>query len=344
MRVQILLKLCKYLYKKPSFYYKMPIQLDKLDHRLLFELDKNSRLPETSLAKLIGRSKESVRYRIAQLKDKGIIQGFTTWIDPTKLGYSSAKIYLTLANKPQQKKEFIQYVKKDKRLFWLGIAEGAWNAGLTFFVKSNQEFFELKNELFSKFKELILDSHTAVLVNVNMCDKTFLYPAETKWLTIFGTPETLVLDETEKKVLQELFLNSRISLVEIARKHDTTIDIVRNRIKRLEEKKIISRYTTKIDFNFLGYEFYKTFLYFHNLTKADELKLMEYTRKNPNIIHLIKQISPWDIELEIMCESYHQYNQIISALTLEFSEIISKVETAIMSEDYVFPAQKMIFE
>ncbi len=322
----------------------MPLKLDKLDCKLLFELDKNSRLPETTLAKLIGRSKESVRYRIAQLKEKGIIHGFTTWIDPTKLGYSSAKIYLTLANKPQQKKEFIQYVKKDKRLFWLGIAEGAWNAGLTFFVQSNQEFFELKNELFSKFKELILDSHTAILVNVNMCDKTFLYPAETKWLTFFGVPEQQELDETEKKVLQELFLNSRISLVEISRKHDLTVDIVRNRIKRLEEKKIISRYTAKIDFNVLGYEFYKTFLYFHNLTKTDELKLMEYTRKNPNIIHLIKQISPWNIELEIMCESYHQYNQIISALTQEFSEIISKVETAIMSEDYVFPAEKMIFE
>lgn len=322
----------------------MPIKLDKIDRKLLFELDKNSRLPETTLAKLIGRSKESVRYRIAQLKEKGIIHGFTTWIDPTKLGYSSAKIYLTLANKPQQKKEFIQYIKKDKRLFWLGIAEGAWNAGLTFFVKSNQEFFELKNELFSKFKELILDSHTAVLVNVNIHDKTFLYPAETKWSTIFGAPEQQELDETEKKVLQELFLNSRISLVEISRKHALTVDIVRHRIKRLEEKKIISRYTAKIDFNVLGYEFYKTFLYFHNLTKTDELKLMEYTRKNPNIIHLIKQISPWDIELEIMCESYHQYNEIISALTQEFSEIISKVETAIMSEDYIFPAEKMIFE
>ncbi len=321
----------------------MPTKLDKLDCKLLFELDKNSRLPETTLAKLIGRSKESVRYRIAQLKEKGIIHGFTTWIDPTKLGYSSAKIYLTLANKPQQKKEFIEYVKKDKRLFWLGIAEGAWNAGLTFFVKSNQEFFELKNELFSKFKELILDSHTAVLVNVNMHDKTFLYPAEPKWSTIFGVPEQQELDETEKKVLQELFLNSRISLVDISRKQDLTVDVVRYRIKRLEEKKIISRYTTKVDFNVLGYEFYKTFLYFHNLTKTDELKLMEYTRKNPHIIHLIKQISPWDIELEIMCESYHQYNQIISALTQEFSEIISKVETAIMSEDYVFPAEKMIY-
>jgi hypothetical protein len=71
---------------------------------------------------------------------------------------------------------------------------------------------------------------------------------------------------------------------------------------------------------------------------------MEYCRLNPKIIHMVKQISPWDIELEIMCESYLDYNEIISNLTKEFSEIINKVETAIMGEDYVFPANKMIFE
>ena len=99
-----------------------------------------------------------------------------------------------------------------------------------------------------------------------------------------------------------------------------------------------------VDYTKLGYEFFKTFLYFKNLTKKDEQRLMEYTRQNPKIIHLIKQISPWDVELEIMCESYLEYNSIISNLTKEFSDIISNVETSIMSEDYVFPAEQMIFE
>ncbi len=71
---------------------------------------------------------------------------------------------------------------------------------------------------------------------------------------------------------------------------------------------------------------------------------MEYTRKVPEIIHLVKQISPWDVELEIMCENYLDYNKIISELTQEFANIIQKVETAIMHEDYLFPAKEMIFE
>ncbi len=121
--------------------------LDKRDLEILFELDKNARIAETQLAKKIGRSKESVRYRIKQLEKNGIIKRYTIWIDPARLGYHSAKIYLSLANHPEKKREFIDEVRKDKRLFWVGVAEGAWNAGLTFFVKSNEEFFNLKNAL-----------------------------------------------------------------------------------------------------------------------------------------------------------------------------------------------------
>ncbi len=322
----------------------MPIILDKIDKTILFELDKNARIPETKLAKIVNRSKESVRYRIKQLQDKDIIQGFTIWIDPARLGYNSAKLYLTLANKPVQKKAFIDYVKKDKRLFWLGIAEGAWNAGLTFFVKSNAEFFQLKNELLSQFKDLILDSRVASLVGVYVHEKTFLVPDNAHWLSLFLIQEHYELDSIERKMLHLLFLDARKSIVDIARTCNVSVDMIRHRLNRLEEHKLLVHYTARINYAALGYEFYKTFLYFHNLTRADEQKLMEYARHHPNIIHLIKQISSWDIELEIMCHNYQEYNRILAGLTQEFSAVINKVETAILSEDYVFPAQKMIFE
>ena len=45
-----------------------------------------------------------------------------------------------------------------------------------------------------------------------------------------------------------------------------------------------------------------------------------------------------------MCESYHEYNKIIFDLSEEFSSILTKVDTAIMSEDYVYPCEKLIFE
>ena len=71
---------------------------------------------------------------------------------------------------------------------------------------------------------------------------------------------------------------------------------------------------------------------------------MEYIKQHPNILHMIKQISPWDMELEIMVKSYQEYNKIINNLKKEFANIILDVESAIMSEDHIFPAEKMVFE
>lgn len=322
----------------------MVVKLDKIDKRILFELDKNSRISDIALARLIGRSKESIRYRIKKLEDKKIIVGYTIWIDLQKIGFNSAKIYLNLSNNPARKKEFVNYVKNDQRLFWIGVADGAWNVGLTYFVKNNAEFFELKNNLFSKFKDLILDSHTGFLVDIHVSGKTFLHAEETNWITMFDHTEEYSLDDVEKKILKELYANSRSNVVDIARNINSTIDIVRHRMKKLQDEKIIARFVAKIDFNKLQYEFFKTFLYFRNLTREDEMKLFEHCRRHPKILHIVKQISPWDIELEIMCESYHEYIGIINEVTEKFSDIINKVDTAIMSEDYVFPSNKLIFE
>ncbi len=321
----------------------MSKKLDKIDRRILFELERNSRIPDTKLAKLVGRSKESVRYRIKQLQEKGIIDRFTIWIDFCKLGFMTAKIYLTIANNPKKKAEFKEYMKNEKRLFWLGFAEGAWNVGLTYFVKNNEEFYELKNELFSKFKDLILESKVTMIVDAKLCDSAFLYYEEPHYKDFFvrGSEE---IDNVSRIILQEFLLNARINIVEISRKHNITVDIIRNRIKFLDDKKIIFKYSIEVDYSKIDYIFYKTFLFFSNLTKLNESKFIEYSRKIPEIIHIIRQIGMADMEVEMYCHDYHHYSRILSQLTEEFSDIIIKVQTAIMGESHISPGQMMIFD
>ena len=269
----------------------MVLEIDNIDKRILFELDKNARIPETALAKMVNRSKESIRHRINKLREEKILLGNRLWIDFTKLGYSIGKIYLNLANVSKRKREFIDYIKKDKRLFWLGIAEGEWNCGITYFVKNNFEFFDLKNELFSKFKDLIHTSQICSVVNINISNKTFFYDENNHWISAFESPTSYLLDEKEKKILVSLSKDSRKNVVNIANETGLTVDVIRNRIKKLEEAKVIFRYGAIIDFNKLGYEFFKSFLHFRNLSKEDEKKLFDYCLRNKKIIHLVKSIS-----------------------------------------------------
>ncbi len=87
-----------------------------------------------------------------------------------------------------------------------------------------------------------------------------------------------------------------------------------------------------------------TFLYFKSIEEKEMNALMDFVKNDKNAIHLIKQISPWDVELEIMCNNYEEYNVLLNNITEKFHNIIHKVETAIMGEDYVFPSNKMVFE
>ena len=63
-----------------------------------------------------------------------------------------------------------------------------------------------------------------------------------------------MVDETSQKVLEEYLQDSRQSFREVARKIGISSGTVANRIKDLEEKEIIKKYTTQLDYEKLGYE------------------------------------------------------------------------------------------
>lgn len=315
--------------------------LDKIDLRLLYELDWDARQSDAELAKKTGRSREAIRYRIAQLEKKGIITGYATWVNVAKLGYQAYKIYLKIGGKEEAREAFFDALKKNTSLFWLGIADGAWDVGLTFFARSSEEFFSSKNEIFSKYSGLILQKFTGVAVDAMAYPKKVFYNEPKDYFSLFGTIEQNRLDDTDRKVLSELFHNSRMRLVELATKTGTTVDIVRGRMKKLEEKGIIINYKALIDYQKLGLEFYKAFLYFDSLSKEEEKRLFEIAKQDPNIIHMVTLIAPWDMELEIMVENYQKFNAILRRLKAEFPNL-RNVESATMYGDFVFPAKGTI--
>ena len=320
------------------------MKIDKTNKIILFELTQNARTFDSNIAKKTNKSKETIRYRINNLEENQIITGYLTWFDPSKLGYTSGKIYLQLKNDSKRQKEFVDFVTKDKRLFWLGIAQGAWNAGLTYFVKSQREFFRLKNDLFDKFHDIILESKTAILVQVQVGPKTIFCKSTEDYKILFEEQGSHVLDEASKAVLKVLMKNARSTVVEIANKTNNSIEVVRNRIKSLEENQIIKGYSASIDHKKLGLDFYKTFIYIKEFSKEIETKFDEYCLKDENITHVVKQNSAWDIELEILAKNYLDYQETINKLTHEFPENIARIETAIMLHDYVWPSKSSLLD
>jgi len=317
--------------------------LDNVDRRILFELEKNARITDSALAKIVKKSKDSVRYRVKKLEEEKIITGYRTWIDYSKLGYRSSTIYLNLINIPEKKAKLIEDLKKDKRVYWLGVAEGVWNIGITYFIKSNNDLFDIKSELLSKYKDLIVDSKITSLASVSTHEKIFFVNEKSSFITFTENIENYELENIEKKILKELYNDSKINLSDLAFKTKSTIDIVRSRMKKLEKLGIIIRYTIYIDYRRIGYELYKTFIYLGSHTKEEIEKVMVYAEKSDKIINVVKQIASWDFEFIIFARSFEEYSNTINELTKTNPKMFKKFETSIMSEDIIFPCKEVYF-
>lgn len=320
----------------------MVFQLDQIDKRIIFELERNARISDVKLAKIVRKSKDAVRYRVNKLEQQKIILGYKTWIDFAKVGYSTCTFYLNLLNLPDKKEKLISEIKNDKKTYWIGVAEGSWNIGVSYFIKSGEEIFNLKHNLLSKYKDIILDIKITNLVSVSVHEKNFLINEKTNLTTFTEKVENVELDETDKKILGELYWNATENVVNIAENIKTTIDIVRNRVKRLEQQKIIVRYSAIIDYHKVGYEFYKSFIYLKKISEKTLEEINNYVKNSYVMINLVKQIASWDLEIVSFARNFAEYNIAVSAFTKEFSENIQKIETATMGEDIIFPCKKFL--
>ncbi len=321
----------------------MPLELDEIDKRILFELERNARIPDVKLAKIVRKSKDAVRYRIKRLEEEKIITGYKTWIDMSKLGFRSGTIYFTLLNIPEKKKKLIDFITNDPRTYWIGVAEGAWNIGISPYFKSNEELFRIKHELMNKFGDIILDVKMTSLVGVSIHEKNFLINEKTKLTSFTEKLEENNLDEMSEKILKKIYWNAKENIATLASELNTTVDIIRTRIKNLEKDKVIIRYSAVIDYQKIGYEYHKAFIYIKKFDSEFFNKINNHLENSKVAINMVRQIAPWDLEIIFFTRNFSEYDLAIGEITKMFEDNIKKIESATMSIDIIFPCKKLPF-
>ncbi len=318
------------------------IKLDKTDRKILAELDKNCRIPTTVLAKKVMRSRQTVDYRINQLVKKGIITSFNASFNPHKIGYKLYKIYLKFRNLPDERAKLIDYLKKSGIVYWMGECSGNWDMIFGIFAKDDLEFYNLKNEMITKFHDLILKHYGDTLIDVKQYPKMY-FTDEISSPTMFaGKIVENKMDDLDYAILGEVVNNARIPINELASKVGSTAIIVRGRMKRLEKEEIIIQYRIGVDINKLGLELYKAMIVVDRYTKKDEMMLLEYISKLPNMHYYIRNI--WQIEPELVVENYQEYYRIIEELKKRFPGVIKTVDSVLMITDDWTPGFKNLLK
>ncbi|MEM2137460.1 MAG: winged helix-turn-helix transcriptional regulator [Candidatus Anstonellaceae archaeon] len=322
------------------------LSIDRKDKEILYQLDLDSRQSNSQIARKVRLSKEVVGYRIGRMQKEGIIQGFYTLVDITKLGYLNGRIFFKFKNiSPEEEREFHQYFMRHKSSWWVNSISGSFSdSGIAFWLRDNNGFHALKEEILEKYRDKIEFFRESFYARIHVWRKSYLTSKEEKkkYNLIPGNSQPVEFDAYDVKLLATLAENARIPLVELAKQTGLSVTTTKYRLQKLKQKGVILGFRPRIDLSKIGYYWYKAEFQLEDYSKKPAM--LAYFNSHPNIVWAYESIGGGtDIELEAEVESYEKFRELIDALRAKFSRAIRTYVYYLWSAEYkivFFPSEE----
>lgn len=308
------------------------ISLDNLDKKILYLLDHNARLTFSELARTLKQGRDRVEYRIKRLEELGVISGYKTIVNLSKLGLTLYKTYLRFGGEESRRRKFIATLAKEKKVFWVVECDGAWDLIVSIAAESPVEFYEEQGRILGPVSDIIINSSVLTVVNFWIFRKKYFQASGTHFLHVGEVPKKVQLDQIDFNILLELSQNARITICDLAKICNSSPALINYHLQKLEKEKIIVGYRTEIDLEKINRTFFKCQLYLNSFDLKKEKKLFSFCNKHPDVTEYIQQIGECRNEIELQTPTYFTYNKFIDELRNEFPNEIRNISTILINK------------
>jgi len=298
----------------------MKQKINKLDMKILAELDKDSSQPINKIAKKLRINQATINLRLKKLIKNKIILGFYPSIDLSKLGFFAVRVYMDFKNtKPEKEKIIINELKSNKSCTIIAELEGNYDLMIAVTVKRIEEFYEFWKNFKEKHGKNISKEEVNIFIKVEHFGRRYLTKTTSQKLISVGMSKPEKIDEKSKKILSILAKDCRTSAVDVEIKTKIPARTVLHKIRQLENKKIILGYHTNLNLNAIGYEYYKINLKLNDYSKAKEIN--QLIRNNLNVIFIDYTISKWDIEIDLEVQNKKELKKFVDEIKEKYPNI-----------------------
>jgi len=301
----------------------MVINLKERDMELLYELDKDCRQSLSELAKKLKSRKTVIAYRIKRLESAGIIKGYYTLIDSFLLGFNSYRIYLNFQNlTPEIEQQIINYFAKDKSIYFVASIEGRFDLVVCKWIKKMEELYLFFKELMQKYRAYV-QSYLVTPYEYELFGSEYLtkkpkFERRIEWK--FSAEKAREVDRLDLEILKYLSYNAKASVVEIGEKVNVVPNTIKYRMKRLKEKGIIKAFRADINFDLLGYKWFKVDMWLNNYDECE--RILDFIKTNSNTFVIDKSVGLADIEAEFHYKNTEELRNFLNKLMLQFPKSI----------------------
>ena len=303
----------------------MKLLTDELDLRILSELEINARAPTSDIAKKAGISINTLKNRIDEMEQAGVIKGYSVKVDYLRLGYICNRAYLKLQHTNRKIEEgIISFLKASHQCSWASHARGKFDLAALFWSKNENQFMDFWSSFKKEFKPYIREAELTNYYGETITCFPFtkkIYKNERRDIGIDGSAE---IDDTDKAILRLLATNGQASFSTIAQAVNLTASSAKYRIDKLIEKKVIVSTRLHINNELLGYTFFKVDFGLEDF--KDKEKIEQWVLDTPYAPHIIRTSAWADVEVQLCVKSAKELDSILHEARDQFSPNIRNYE------------------
>ena len=234
----------------------------------------------------------------------------------------------------QQRREFIDFITKQKTASWAATTEGQWDFIITSYIENEKAYLEMINRLFSRFGRYLREKNILRTISATTLNEKYLHPNKK---TIIKQENDLLepeikKDKTDLEIIKALSANSRSSFTEIAKKVGLTAEGVAYRYKKIMQKELIKSLKIRINHEKLGLSYYHLFLSLNNYQKKEELK--KYYVMHPNCVFIMEHLGYYDMHLEFIVPE-EEVQKIVEEISEKFGEELSSYELIKIRKEHI---------
>lgn len=293
--------------------------LDEKDKKILFALDFEPKISLKRLAKKVSVNRNTLEYRLERLSKNKVLLNFYPLVNGFNLGVSYYKFFIKVRKKPENYS--LNALFKEPEVVWIAETDGSWDLVFGLKVSSVNELSSFINKLNSLF-----DSEKKLLLIIT---RGFFF--NERWLTEKPDFKEIILEHShteelsllDKRIIDYLFLDARDSTVALAQKLKVSPETIRQRVKKLEEKKVITGYKTRLNYEALGFDYYHILISLRN--KKFGKKVTGFLKNVKTTLAILEFIGPYDIQAEIIAKKYSEIRNIVEQLSEKFPEEIEEI-------------------
>ncbi|MFA6530160.1 MAG: Lrp/AsnC family transcriptional regulator [Candidatus Micrarchaeia archaeon] len=310
-----------------------PLKLDKKDKAIMQQLEENSRQSYSEIGRKVKLRSDTVEYRVNRLLESGLILRMFAEPDLDKLGLKTYRLYLKTET---ENPELETYLKNHPKAQWFAKFEGEWDYAIRYSLKNEGELKKEMDALSAMFGKSISAKNVVVATQQTYLPLKYLTGG---WLVrsiaFDEVSNFIMLDETDRKIMEFLFENSRAKTVDMASKIKISADAVQYRIRKLLDNGIIKFFGVYYNPLVFGYTRHKLLFWLHNANLKREHELIAYCEQHQNSSYVNRIAGSWDLELDFDAKTPAELHGIIKDIRDKFSDIIRDYSVLTILDEHV---------